>query len=375
MKSSGEERTEEATPRHLQQARSKGQVARSKELSSVLVLIFGAISLIWFGDALAKALFRTMYRLFTLSHEEIFSLSKLNHIILNSLSDLFSQLILILITLFIASLVGTFGVGGLHFSARAAMPKLSKINPSIGFKRMIGLHTWVELIKSILKILIVSSIAFYLINTSKKELFQLNMGAFPKNIFDALSTLLNFTLLISCSLLPIVAIDVPFQILRHTAQLKMSKQEVKDEYRNTEGRPEIKGRIRLLQREMAQRRMMTNVLEADVIITNPKYFSVALRYKQNLDKTPILIAKGIDYMALRIKKVANENNIQIVPAPTLARSLYYTTELEEKIPDGLFTAVAQVLAYVFQLKQYRKHGGRRPTFKSENIPIPSNLRY
>lgn len=373
--SDGQERTEEATPRRLQQAREKGQVARSKELASVSVLVVGALSLMWFGDALARGLYSAMGHLFNLSREEIFDVNKLFDIVSGALVNLLLPLLLILITLFIAALIGAAGVGGVSFSAEAAMPKLSKMNPLSGLKRMFGLQSWVELLKSILKVLLVAGVAFYLIEASKEDLFQLSLDIFPQNIFHALDILLNFVLLISCSLLVVVAIDVPFQIWQHANQLKMTKQEVKDEYKDTEGKPEVKGRIRMLQREAAQRRMMADVPQADVIITNPDHFSVALRYKQNSDRAPVVVAKGIDHLALKIREVAREHEIMIVPAPPLARALYHTTELEQEIPDGLFVAVAQVLAYVFQLKQYRRKGGQRPHLKEENMPIPPDMRY
>ncbi|ENM3913447.1 flagellar biosynthesis protein FlhB [Vibrio cholerae] len=373
--SDGQERTEEATPRRLQQAKEKGQVARSKELASVSVLVVGAVSLMWFGEILAKGLMVAMQRLFELSREEIFDLGKLFDIIAGSLVNLLLPLLMILTTLFIAALIGAAGVGGINFSAEAAMPKLSKMNPLSGFKRMFGLQSWVELLKSILKVLLVSGVAFYLIEASQKDLFQLSLDVYPQNIFHALDILLNFVLLISCSLLVVVAIDIPFQIWQHANQLKMTKQEVKDEYKDTEGKPEVKGRIRMLQREAAQRRMMAALPQADVIITNPEHFSVALRYKQNTDKAPVVIAKGVDHMALKIREIAREYDIAIVPAPPLARALYHTTELEQQIPDGLFVAVAQVLAFVFQLKQYRRKGGQRPKLNEESMPIPLDMRY
>ncbi|WP_114765229.1 flagellar biosynthesis protein FlhB [Vibrio rhodolitus] len=372
--SDGQERTEDATPRRLQQAREKGQVARSKELASVSVLVIGSIALMWFGEGLSRALYRIMERLFDLSREEIFDQTKLFDIALGSLSALMLPLLLILFVLFIAALVGAAGVGGISFSAEAAMPKLSKMNPLSGLKRMVGMQSWVELIKSILKVALVSGMAFYLINAAKEDLFQLSLDVFPQNIFHALDILLNFILLISCSLLIVVGIDIPFQIWQHANQLKMTKQEVKDEYKETEGKPEVKGRIRMLQREAAQRRMMAEVPQADVIITNPEHFSVALRYDQSKDRAPVVVAKGVDHMAMKIREVAREHNIYIVPAPPLARSLYHSTELEQEIPDGLFTAVAQVLAYVFQLKQYRRRGGQRPNLKASELPIPPDLR-
>ncbi|EKO3571837.1 MAG: flagellar biosynthesis protein FlhB [Vibrio metschnikovii] len=373
--SDGQERTEEATPRRLQQAKEKGQVARSKELASVSVLIIGSVALMWFGEMLASRLYTTMGRLFSLSREEIFDSSKLFDIIAGTLTHLIFPLLLILVTLFVAALIGAAGVGGVSFSAEAARPKLSKISPLSGFKRMFGMQSLVELFKSILKVLLVAGVAFYLIDASKNDLFQLSMDVYPQNIFHALEILLNFILLISCSLLVVVAIDVPFQIWQHAEKLKMTKQEIKDEYKDTEGKPEVKGRIRMLQREAAQRRMMADVPQADVIITNPDHFSVALRYKQGTDKAPIVVAKGGDFLALKIREIAREHEIIIVAAPPLARALYYTTELEQEIPDGLFVAVAQVLAYVFQIKQYRRKGGQRPVLKTQELPIPPDMRY
>ncbi|WKY58791.1 flagellar biosynthesis protein FlhB [Vibrio sp. SNU_ST1] len=373
--SDGQERTEDATPKRLQQAKDKGQVARSKELASASVLIVGAIALMWFGESMAKALFETMQRLFSLSREEVFDATKLLEIAGGALVNLLFPLFLILITLFVAAVIGAAGVGGINFSMQAAMPKASKLNPLSGIKRMFGLQSWVELLKSILKVALVSGMAIYLIQASQHDLMQLSMEVYPQNIFHALDILLNFILLISCSLLIVVAIDIPFQIWQHADQLKMTKQEIKDEHKDTEGKPEVKGRIRMLQREAAQRRMMADVPQADVIVTNPEHFSVALRYKQNQDKAPVVVAKGVDHMAMKIREIARENDIYIVPAPPLARALYHTTELEQQIPDGLFTAVAQVLAYVFQLKQYRKRGGERPKLQDSNMPIPPDLRH
>ncbi len=258
--SDGQERTEEATPRRLQQAREKGQVARSKELASASVLIVGAIALMWFGESLARSLFSIMSRLFDLKRDEIFDTTKLFDIALGAMTDLLFPLFLILITLFVAATIGAAGVGGISFSAEAAMPKLSKMNPLSGLKRMVGMQSWVELIKSILKVVLVTGVAMYLIQASQADLIQLSMDVYPQNIFHALDILLNFILLISCSLLIVVAIDIPFQIWQHADQLKMTKQEVKDEYKETEGKPEVKGRIRMLQREAAQRRMMADVL-------------------------------------------------------------------------------------------------------------------
>ncbi len=373
--SDGQERTEDATPRKLEQAREKGQVARSKELASVAVLVMGAVSLMWFGEGLGKALSEVMAQMFSLSREEIYDLSRLFSIMLSAIWSVVFPLGLVLVVLFSAALIGAAGLGGVSFSAEAAMPKLSKMNPMSGFKRMFGMQSWVELIKSILKVLLVAGVAAYLMYSSLNDFFLLSLEIYPSNIFHALDILMQFILLICCSLLVIVAIDVPYQIWQHSEQLKMTKQEVKDEYKDTEGKPEVKGRIRMLQREMAQRRMMADVPQADVIITNPEHFSVALRYDPKLDSAPIVIAKGVDHTALKIREIANKHNIDIVPAPPLARAIYHTTELEQHIPDGLFVAVAQVLAYIFQLKQYRKGRGQRPKLAKEAMTIPTDLRH
>lgn len=372
--SDGQERTEDATSKRLQQAKDKGQVARSKELASVSVLVCGSVSLMWFGEDVAQALFSIMERFFSISREEIYDTNKLLDIVGGALVALVFPVFLILITLFVAALLGAAGLGGINFSAEAAMPKPSKMNPMSGIKRMFGMQSWVELLKSILKVSLVGGTAFYLIDKSKADLFQLSLDTYPANIFHSLDILLNFIFLISCTLLIVVAIDIPFQIWQHANQLKMTKQEIKDEYKETEGKPEVKGRIRMLQREMTQRRMMADVPSADVIVTNPEHYSVALRYDQSKDSAPIVVAKGVDHIAMKIREIAREHNIDILPAPPLARALYHSTELEQQIPDGLFAAVAQILAYIFQMKQYKKKGGTKPELDKDALTIPDELK-
>ena len=372
--SDGQERTEDATAKRLQQAKDKGQVARSKELASVSVLVCGSVALMWFGEDVAKALFSIMERFFSISREEIYDTNKLLEIVGGALVALVFPVFLILMTLFVAALLGAAGLGGISFSAEAAMPKPSKMNPMSGIKRMFGMQSWVELLKSILKVSLVGGTAFYLIDKSKADLFQLSLDTYPANIFHSLDILLNFILLISCTLLIVVAIDIPFQIWQHANQLKMTKQEIKDEYKETEGKPEVKGRIRMLQREMTQRRMMADVPSADVIVTNPEHYSVALRYDQSKDSAPIVVAKGVDHIAMKIREIAREHNIDILPAPPLARALYHSTELEQQIPDGLFAAVAQILAYIFQMKQYKKKGGTKPELDEDALTIPDELK-
>jgi len=179
---------------------------------------------------------------------------------------------------------------------------------------------------------------------------------------------------LSASTLIIAAIDVPFQIFEHSKKLKMSMQDIKDEHKDTEGKPEVKGRIRQLQREMANNRQMSAVPEADVVITNPTHYSVAIKYDPDSMNTPILLAKGGDHMALKIREIAKAHDVQIIESPMLARAIFHTTEVEDEIPGGLYVAVAQVLAYVFQLRNYYKGKGDKPTYPS-NVTVPKEMRY
>ncbi|KLV05862.1 flagellar biosynthesis protein FlhB [Photobacterium aquae] len=373
--SDGQERTEEATPRRLEQAREKGQVPRSRELASAAVLVAGAVSLMWFGESLATSMAQMMTKLFSLSREDVFDLNRLFAAMGAAVWHVIGPLFIVLAFLFIAATLGAIGLGGVQFSTEAAMPKMSKLSPLNGLKRMVGKQSLVELVKSILKVSLVCGVAFILLRASLTDLFQLTVEVYPQNIFHALDILLRFVLLICCSLLVVVAIDVPYQMWSHSQQLKMTKQEIKDEYKDSEGKPEVKGRIRMLQREMAQRRMMADVPTADVVVTNPEHFSVALRYDPEIDSAPVVVAKGTDFMALKIREIANEHSIDIVQAPPLARAIYHTTEIEQQVPDALFTAVAQVLAYIFQLKQYRKGQGRKPVLSKDANKIPTGYQY
>ncbi|MGL4734487.1 MAG: flagellar biosynthesis protein FlhB [Enterovibrio sp.] len=372
---SDQERTEEPTSRRLEQAKEKGQVARSKELASMLVLLGGVISLMWFGADLAKQMQAMMRTIFTLSREDVFDFARLGIIALNAVIEIAKPLAMVLALLFFVGILGATAVGGISVSWSAAMPKFSKLSPLSGFKRMFGLQSWVELAKSLLKVLLVGGVAVYLIWSNAKGIYDISQEPVFVQVPHVVDLLLGFLLFICSSLMVVVAIDVPFQLWQHQNQLKMTKQEIKDEYKDMEGKPEVKGRIRMLQREMAQRRMMANVPTADVIIVNPEHYSVALRYDSKKDSAPVVVAKGTDFVALKIREIASSNNISILRTPALTRAVYYSTELDQQIPDGLFVAVAQVLAYVFQLRQYQKRKGRKPNPLSEKqLPIPPELR-
>ncbi|REL34868.1 flagellar biosynthesis protein FlhB [Thalassotalea euphylliae] len=263
----------------------------------------------------------------------------------------------------------------MNFSWEAMAPKASKLSPLQGFKRMLGVQAGVELIKSLLKFFVVFFVAITLLTVLFEEIISLSLESAPSNFGHAVEMLLWMFLALACSLGIIAAIDAPYQVWNHTRQLKMTKQEVKDEMKNTEGSPEIKGRIRRAQYEMSQRRMMQDVPQADVVITNPTHYSVALKYDTEQGGAPMMIAKGADQMAIHIRTIAKEHGVEILQSPALARSLYYTAEVNEEIPEALFAAVAQVLAFIFQLRAHRSGKGRRPVPLAKNLPIPDDYRY
>ena len=266
-------------------------------------------------------------------------------------------------------------LGGMSFSMEAMAPKLNRLSPIEGFKRMFGVKAIVEFIKSLLKFLVVFIVAYLLLHSLFDEILSLSLEAVPLNFKHATDMLLWMFLALALSIGIIAAIDAPYQTWEHNRQLKMTKQEVKDEFKNTEGSPEIKGRIRRTQYEMSQRRMMQDVPDSDVVITNPTHYSIALKYDVNSGGAPQLVAKGIDEMAMHIRTIAKEHQVEIIQSPALARSLYYTAEVNEDIPEELFAAVAQVLAFVYQLNEHKKGKGKRPVPLAKNLPIPDEFKY
>ncbi len=370
-----QERTEEPTGRRLEQAREKGQVARSKELGTAAVLLAAATGFLMMGPSLAKALHNVMTLAFNQSREQIFDTNSMLNIWAPIAKELVLPVLGLVLVLAALAFAGNIALGGITFSSNGILPKGSKMSPIAGFKRMFGVQALVELTKGLAKFSVVALAAYVLLSFYFMEIIQLSAEHLPSNVYHALDLLVWMFLLLCSSMLFIVVIDVPFQIWNHKKQLKMTKQEVKDEYKDTEGKPEVKGRIRQMQREIAMRRMMAEVPNADVIVVNPEHYAVALKYDAKRSPAPFVVAKGVDTVAFKIREIAREYDVAIVSAPPLARAIYHTTKLNQQVPDGLFTAVAQVLAYVFQLRQYRKGRGRKPTPIPLNQPIPDEFKY
>lgn len=369
---STQEKTEEATPRRKEKAREDGQIPRSRDLTTSAVLIMGAVGLWMFGGHAANTLLNVLRFNFSLEREVLFDPNKMLAHLASSFYESLWALLPIFAVLLIAAIVGPTILGGFLFSGKSIAPKLNRLDPLAGLKRMFSLKSLVELGKSIGKVLVVVFMAYLTLKLFETQLLGLARESLETGVRHSLYISLWATLLISCSTILIAAVDVPFQIWEHSKKLKMSRQDIKDEMKDSDGKPEVKGRMRQMQREMANRRQMASVPKADVIITNPTHFAVALRYDPDTMATPILLAKGTDQTAMKIREIAREYKIEQVRSPVLARAIYHTTQIDGEIPQGLYLAVAQVLAYVFQLRNFRKGRGERPDFPS-NIRVPKDM--
>lgn len=370
---SGQDKSEDPTEKRLKESRDKGQVARSKELNTLAVVMVAAAGLIMFGPAMGRRLLDLMRFNFSIDRAAIYSTDSMGLQLLTSVGIGLEVLGPLFFMLLIAALGGPVLLGGWLFSAKSMAPKFERMNPLAGLKRMFSLKALVELFKALGKFLVVLITALLVINFFQNEMISLDREPLPDAIAHSGRIIGKALLFMACSLILIAAVDIPFQLWDNKQKLKMTKQEIRDEYKDSEGKPEVKSRIRQLQREMAERRMMGEVPKADVVITNPTHYAVALKYDPIKSGAPIVIAKGADFTALRIREVAAEHEIIVLESPPLARAVFYSTELDQQIPSGLYLAVAQVLAYVFQLRQYRAGQGKRPGAMPKP-DIPDDLR-
>ncbi|PIA73220.1 flagellar biosynthesis protein FlhB [Ectopseudomonas toyotomiensis] len=370
---SGADKSEEPTGKRLEESRKKGQIARSKELNTLAVTLTGTVALIIFGAYMGNALMDIMRGNFSLPRDVLLNEGSMALYLLTSGKQALLAVQPFLIALLIASVVGPIALGGWLFSAEALQPKASRMNPLAGLKRMFSVQALVELLKALAKFLVILAVALVVLSVDQDDLLAIANEPVEPAILHSLKVVGWSAFWLSCGLILIAAVDVPFQLWSHKQKLMMTKQEVRDEYKDTEGKPEVKGRIRQLQREMAERRMMQAVPQADVVITNPTHFAVALKYDPEKGSAPLLLAKGGDFLALKIREIAQEHKVMVLESPALARAVYYSTELDQEIPAGLYLAVAQVLAYVYQLRQYQAGKGKRPG-PLPDFPIPADLR-
>jgi flagellar biosynthetic protein FlhB len=371
---SGQDKTEDPTDKKKKDAREKGEIARSKELNTLAIMLAGAGGLLIFGGALAQELMELMRLNFTLSREVLLDQRSMGTYLLHSGKIALLAIQPVMITLLLAALIGPISLGGWLFSAGTMAPKFSRMNPGAGLKRMFSSKAIAELLKALAKFFIVLFVALVVLSSDIDDLLRIAHEPLDMAIIHSLQVVGWSTLWMACGLIIIAAVDVPIQLWESIKKLKMTKQEVRDEHKDQEGRPEVKQRIRQLQREMSQRRMMAAVPDADVVITNPTHYAVALKYDPDKGAAPVLLAKGSDFLALKMREIAVANNVLLLESPALARSIYYSTELEQEIPGGLYLAVAQVLAYVYQIRQYRAVKATRPDPLKDDLPIPPDLR-
>ncbi|MFZ0468578.1 MAG: flagellar biosynthesis protein FlhB [Thiogranum sp.] len=355
----GQEKTEDATPKRLEEAREKGQVPRSKELTSMAMLLMAALSMALLGRHMVEQLGQIMHQGLVIERAKAFDHFAVIELFGTALGQAMLLLLPFLLVMLVTAFAAPVALGGWSFSTEALAFKPDKLNPLQGMKRIFAVRGVVEMVKSLAKFLLIGSIGAGLLWHYLPELMGLGRESVEAGLAHTGSILSKSFIVLSASLLLIAAIDVPYQLWDHAKNMKMTRQEVRDENKNTEGKPEVKSRIRQMQRDIAQRRMMEAIPKADVVITNPTHYAVALRYNAGKMSAPIVVAKGVELVASQIRTVAVANKVPLYEAPPLARALYYSTEINHEVPAGLYLAVAQILAYVFQLKA-SAHGGPVP---------------
>ena len=346
----GQERTEQPTERRLQEARKKGQVPRSKELNTMLSLLLASISLLAFGGYISQNLMQISVEGFSIPRELAFDTAQLPFQFMYMASQALLALSPFMAIMLVSVFAGPLLMGGWSFSLETISFKLEKLDPIKGLARIFSLKSLVELAKALAKFVLLLGAAILVFFSIDQQLLSLSSMTPKAAGLEAATILVQVLLILSATMILIVALDVPFELWNHSKQLRMTKQEIKDEMKETDGNPQVKQRIRTLQRQLAEGRMMEDVKTADVVITNPTHYAVALQYLDRPGSAPKVLAKGKDLTALRIRSIAADCDIPIFEAPPLARALYRSTEIGYEIPHVLYMAVARVLAYVFQLK-------------------------
>lgn len=355
-----QDRTEQATPKRREDARKKGDVPRSRELTMTGVMLSGAAAILFMSGPASKKIVAGFSDALQVSREELDNPMYIVEAFSASAQHAMLGIAPLAIVLLIAVFLSATSIGGWSFSWKAASPQAKRMNPIKGIKRVFSANSLNELVKALAKFSLVALISIAWLWYSIEELLGLSREPVKSAIPHALEIAGVSLLVVSCGLIFIALADVPFQLWNYQKKIRMTRQEVRDEFKETEGRPEVKSRIRMLQQQIAARRMLEDVPDADVVITNPTHFAVALKYDEDRMNAPQVIAKGKDLIAQRIREIAGENGVPLFSAPPLARALFRSTKLGQEIPAGLYVATAQVLAYVFQLEVAVRSGQRQP---------------
>lgn len=366
------EKTETASSSRIQKAYEDGDVPRSKELSTAATLITAGICLWGMGGFLEEALKKLMINGMKfdskIATDPVSALSK----IYEQVGDLIIVFIPIFVFILLSEILSPIGIGGWNMSTKMLAPNITKLNPITGFSNIFNKNSWIELLKSICKVVLIALISYLAISYSLPDLMKLPLLPIETGLSNTVNFLIITFFLILIGYLIIVAIDVPYQLYRYAEKLKMSVQEVREEMRDSNGSPEIKAKIRQQQIAMSRRRMMSQIQNADVVITNPTHYAVAVKYDAEVMGAPRILAKGSDAVALRIREIAREHEILMVESPKLARALYAHTEVEQEIPEALYLAVAEILAYVFQVRSFNGRDGEYPIMP-QAIEVPDEL--
>jgi flagellar biosynthetic protein FlhB len=367
--STAQDKTEPATAKRKADSKKKGQVPRSKELNTVTSLMMAGTGMIIFGPQIVRDINLSLVEGLSFGREEAFSDSILGIHMFDAVLGFMSLLSPLFALLACAALISPMSLGGWVFSGSQLLPKMERISPLKGMGRIFSSKSLMELVKAIGKFVLVAATTIFVIRLNIEDIWLIPMMPFA-DALDSTGEMFIWSFLGFSSVLIVVAfVDIPFQLWSFAKETKMSKQEVKDESKETDGKPEIKSAIRERQQEISRRRMMAEVPTADVVITNPTHYAIALRYQQSGTGAPKVVAKGQGLIAAKIREVAKEHNVTLFAAPALARALYSSTDLNQEIPGNLFLAVAQVLAYVFQLKRVVGKPGARPK-PPKGISVP-----
>ena len=365
-----QEKTEEPTARRLSKAREEGQIARSTEITIAASVISVAIYIYLFGSSLLGNVANIFAQGLVFDSLSVLEPQVAAGRLADAMVEALLTILPILILTGVVVLVCSGLIGGYNFSWKSLQPKASKFNPIAGLKRMFGIQALVNLGKSIAKFLLVGGVTYLLIDASITEFAEISLMALEPGLTASASIITMAFLVASSTLIIIALIDAPYQVYQHNQKMKMSLKEVKDERKDTEGSPEVKQRIRQKQREVSAARMLEAIAEADVVITNPEHFAVALAYDPSSEDPPKVVAKGTDIMAERIRERAGEEGVPLFQSPVLARALFFTTEIEAFIPEPLFEAVAQVIAYIFNINSIN----RSSNLRDKPVPrVPDNM--
>ncbi|MCU6237620.1 flagellar type III secretion system protein FlhB [Morganella morganii] len=366
------EKTEDPTPHKREKARKEGQIPRSKELTSVMMLLVGWALMFSSGSYLVRGLSQLLSEGLRFDISAAIETNRMFYQMDNLFGIAMKAVLPFMLGLYITGIASPLLLGGLNLSAKSIKVDLKRISPVAGFKRLLSKQVLSELLKGVLKVALVGCAGALFFYLNKSYFIQLVNQSVVGALSDAMMLILYALLTVILFLIPIAGYDVFYQIMSNLKKLRMSRQEIRDEFKQQEGDPQVKGRIRQLQRAAARGRMMADVPDADVIVNNPTHYSVALSYKENGMSAPVVLAKGAGEVALRIRELGKEHGIPSLEAPPLARALYRHCEPGEQIPVTLYSAVAEVLAWVYGIRRWRNSGGIKPK-SPDNLPVPRDM--